>query len=290
MSTDRTKSSSSFEKREKEILEFEELCIKNEQQLTHLKELEKKLKVFEEKSSQDEVIAAQLNELREKIKTYEHDIQESDANNARLSAALGQLQEENIKLEDELNEFKSNQGNIQELKSKLKILEETVITQEKELIEKDKILKGQLITKDGCEISGNTSGKFIIGKVETLKEFNHLIENVKFRLFLIMPSAEDLKDLNLNQLGPKVDVRIAAGFNLSDDSHKKIIQINPNIEFRNFSGRDRWGIERDAEEICLVAESENKDLIGISSSDSKICDLFSKLLTEAWLKGEKIHL
>ena len=294
MTTERSKGSSSFEKREKEILAFEENIQKNENELKELstkcQELEKKLKIFEEKSSQDEVIEAQLSELRAKIQEYEQTLKESNETNSRLQSALGQMQEENIKLEDELNSFKKYQVNVKDLKSKLKVLEETVITQEKELIEKDKILKGQFTDEEGSKIPIGTLQKFIVGRVETIKEFNNLLEKVQFRLFLIVPSPEDLEDFNLNQLDPKVDIRIATAFDLSNDSHKKMIQEYPNADFRNFSGKDRWGIERDKEEICLVAESENKDLIGISSTDSKIVELFLKLLTEAWLKGEKISL
>ncbi len=290
METERSHLITDFEKREQKIMEFEENYVKNEKLLKELTEkcqnLEEKLKIYEEKSSQDEVIAAQLNELRSKIKQYETEIQELNETNARLRNALTNLQEENIKLEDELNSLKSDHTDINELKSKLKVLEETVITQQKEIVEKDKILKGKFIEEEGYKPESSLQ-KFIIGKIETIKEFNRLLNNVQFRIFLVVPKIDDLEQLNLPK-DEKIDIRIATSFDLTNPAHQSLIKSFPNAEFRNYSGKDRWGLERDAEEICLVAESENKDFIGISSSDSKICELFSKLLTEAWLKGEKI--
>ncbi|MHA1130550.1 MAG: hypothetical protein ACTSQI_06350 [Candidatus Helarchaeota archaeon] len=282
----------SLEEKEKKILEFEENYTKTEQLLKEYtakcQDLEEKLRILEEKSSKDEVVAAQLNELHSKIEEYEHTIQELQANNERLRNAISQLQEENIQMEDELNSIKTEHGDINELKAKLKVLEETVITQQKELVEKDKILKGEFITDDGCAAEGGVQ-HFIVGKEETLKEFNHLIENTSYRLSLVIPTIEDLEQLNL-QLDAKINLRIATSLDLSKPVHKKIANQFSNAEFRNYSGKDRWVIERDGQEICIVALSENKDYIGFSSTDSKIVNLFSKLLTEAWLKGEKVAL
>ncbi|NVM53038.1 MAG: hypothetical protein HWN66_05000 [Candidatus Helarchaeota archaeon] len=278
MNSGRTNTLTDFEEREKKIKDFEEDFKQKEKQL---KELTQKLKGFEEKSSQDEVVTSQ-------IEQYEQKIKELDEMTSRLRNALGNLQEENIKLEDELNSIKSEHGDISELKSKLKVLDETVITQQKEIVEKDKILKGRA-TEEGGGLPEGTLQKIIVGKVETIKEFNRLLEDVKFRLFLIIPTVEDLDQLNLPK-DSKVDTRVATAFDLSNAAHKGLISTYPHIEFRSYSKKDRWGIERDAEEICLVAESENKDYIGISSSDSKICELFLKLLTEAWLTATKITL
>lgn len=288
MNNEKSNEISAFEEREKKILEFEDVFTKNEQLANKCQDLEQKLKALEEKSSQDEVVAAQLGELHSKIEEYEKTIQDLNGMSSNLRNALANVQEDNIKLEDELNSLKTEHGDVGELKSKLKTLEETVISQQKELIEKDKILKGEFIAEEG-QTSDSALQRFIVGKVETIKEFNNLIEEVKFRLFLIVPTIEDLEQLNL-EIDEKVDIRIATSFDHTNSSHKKIIETVPNAEFRNYKGKDRWGIECDGEEVVLVALSENKDYIGISSADSKICDLFSKLLTEAWLKGEKIPL
>lgn len=292
MDAERTDIITDFEEKEKEILEFEAKFIKNEQLLKELTEkcqvLEQKLKMLEEKSSQDEVIAAQMNELRSQIAEYEQKAKEAEDMSERLRNALGNIQEENIKLEDELNSIKSDTGDIKELRSKLQVLEETVIAQQKELVEKDKILKGEFVTEEGSA-SVSALQRFIVGKVETINEFKRLIESTEIRLFIVVPTIEDLEQLDLH-LDPKIGIRIATSLDPSNTAHKKIIETLPNAMFRNYSGKDRWGIERDAEEVCLIAESENKDYIGISSSDSKICELFSKLLTEAWLKGERVNL
>ncbi len=279
-----------LEAKEKKILEFEENFTKNEALLKEYTEkcgvLEEKLRTLEEKSSKDEVVAAQLGELHSKIEEYENTIQQLNENNERLRNAISQLQEENIQMEDELNVIKTEHGDINEVKAKLKVLEETVITQQKELVEKDKILKGEFVTEEGRVAEGSVQ-HFIVGKEETIQEFNRLIEAASYRLFLVIPRIEDLEDLNL-QLDAKVNLRIATSLDLSKPVHKKIANQISNAEFRNYPGKDRWGIERDGNEICIVALSENKDYIGFSSSDSKIFNLFSKLLTEAWLKGEKV--
>lgn len=281
MDSDRANSYSDFEEREKKILEFEQNLIENEEKLKTLtkecEDLNQKLKLVEE--SQDEMIATQLKELRAKL-------EESDQMTTNLRSALQNLQEDNIKLEDELNAFKSEHGDINEVKEKLQVLEETVITQQKEIVEKDKILKGR---QEEGEVLESALQKFIVGKVETVKEFNHLLENAKFRLFLIVPTIEDLKQLNLPD-DSNIDMRVATAFDLENKFHREYLESYSNVDFRVYSKRDRWGIERDAEEICLVAESENKDYIGISSSDSKICELFLKLLTEAWLTADKVSL
>lgn len=279
-----TKVLTDFEEMEKKITDFEQNYLKIKEQANKAQELEEKLNAFEAKFSDDEVIAAQLQDLHSQIEQYEKTNRELNEANSRLQNALSTIQEDNIKLEDELNNIKSEHGNVKELKSKLAVLEETVITQQKELVEKDKILKGK---REGPTESALQ--KFIVGKVETIKEFNRLIETAKFRLFLIVPKIEDLEQFNRKK-SEKINIRIATAFDLTNNAHKTILTSYPNTDFRNYAGMDRWGIERDAEEICIVAESENKDYVGISSSDSKICELFSKLLTEAWLKGTKVTL
>ncbi len=283
MNSGPTKTLTDFEEKEKEILEFEKQYIENEKELKKLSEesqdLNQKLQNLEAKASQDEVVASQIEDYKKKINELEE-------TSSRLRTALGQIQEDNIKLEDELNSIKTEHGDIAELKSKLNVLEETVIAQQKEIIDKDKILKGRTSEAEGNIHTGAVQ-KFIVGKVETLNEFNRLLDNVKFRLFLIVPTIEDLKQLKLLN-SANVDTRVATSLDLSNTAHKNFIQKYPDVDFRNYSKKDRWGIECDAEEICLVAESENKDLIGISSSDSKICEMFLKLLTEAWLTAARI--
>ena len=285
MNSGRNKPVIDFEEKENKIIEFEKQFTENEKQLEKLtgecQDLQQKLQNLEAKTSQDEVVASQIDDYRQKITELEE-------MSARLRTALGQLQEENIKLEDELNGIKTEHGDITELKAKLTVLEETVITQQKEIVDKDRILKRRTSEEDGG-IDESAPQKFLVGKVETVTEFNRLLENVKFRLVLIVPTVQDLKQLKLMN-NPNVDTRIATSLDLSNVAHKNFIKQFPNAEFRNYSKKDRWGIECDAEEICLVAESENKDLIGIASSDSKICELFLKLLTEAWLTATKISL
>jgi len=295
MDADRANIMADFEKKEQDITAFEEEFTKKEKSLKELtqtcQDLNQKLKVYEEKSSQDEIVATQLSELRSKIEQYEKSIQELTETNTRLREALQNIQEDSVKFEDELNALKSAQGDINELKSKNKMLEETVITQQKELIEKDKILKGRVAEGKESKLSASSIQKFIVGKTETITEFNRLLENVKFRLFLVFPVIEDLLDFNLtsfSKLEGKAEIRIATAIDRSNDAHLKIMRSYPNVDFRHYKNKDRYGLERDSEEICFVAQSENKDLIGISSSDSKINDLFLKLMTEAWLKGEKI--
>jgi chromosome segregation ATPase len=295
MDADRTNNMADFEKKEQDIMAFEEEFTKKEKTLKELtqkcQDLDQKLKVYEEKSSQDEIVATQLSELRAKIEQYEQSTKELTETNTRLRDALQNIQDDSVKLEDELNTLKSAQGDINELKSKNKMLEETVITQQKELIEKHKILKGRVAEGKESEIAASSIQKFIVGKTETITEFNRLLENVKFRLFLVFPAIEDLMDLNLtsfSKLQSKAEIRIATAIDQTNNTQLKIIKAYPNVEFRHYKAKDRWGLSRDSEEICFVAQSENKDLIGISSSDSKINDLFLKLMTEAWLKGEKI--
>jgi DNA repair exonuclease SbcCD ATPase subunit len=297
MDADRTSNLVDFEKKERDILAFEEEYTKKEKTLKDLlqkcKELDQKVKVYEEKSSQDEVVATQLSELRVKIEQYEKSNQELTETNARLQMALQNVQDDGVKIEDELNALKSATGDINEIKSKMKMLEETVIAQQKELVEKDKILKGRIAEGAESKIAARSIQRFIVGKAETISEFNRLLENVKFRLFLVFPAIEDLLDLNLtvfSKLEGKVEIRIATAIDRNNDAHLKIIRSYPNVEFRHFKNKDRYGLESDSEEICFVAQSENKDLIGLSSSDSKINDLFLKLMTEAWLKAEKITL
>ncbi|NVM28597.1 MAG: hypothetical protein HWN65_07115 [Candidatus Helarchaeota archaeon] len=274
MNSERTNIIADFEEKEKKILEFEDEFAKMKESSKEYEKLREKMK-----SSQDEAIASQIDELHSKMEEHEQ-------TNNRLRTALQQIQEENIALEDELNSIKSEHGDIGELKSKLQVLEDTVITQQKEIVEKDKILKGKRAEEAGLTTEG-TLQKFIVGKMETIKEVNRLLKNSKFRILLIVPSFDDLKQLNIPE-NPKIDTRIATAFDLANKFHREFIHKFPHVEFRNYSKSDRWGIERDAEEVCLVAESENKDYIGISSSDSKICDLYSKLLTEAWLTASKV--
>lgn len=265
-----------FEEKEKIILAFEQEYVQIQ---TELKELNEKYKLLEEQTSKEKV---------EQITQYEEKIKQLTEMNERLRTALEQLQEENIKQEDELNSIKADHADITELRSKVQILEETIINQQKELVEKDKILKGRTAEGEG-EALESTLQKFIVGKVETITEFNRLLDTVKFRLFLIVPTIEDLQQLNLKN-NPDVDTRVATAFDLSNESHKNYIKSYPDIEFRSYNKKDRWGIERDAEELCLTIETENKDYIGISSSDSKVTEILLKLLTEAWLTASKIAL
>ncbi|MHA1263751.1 MAG: hypothetical protein ACTSRS_00805 [Candidatus Helarchaeota archaeon] len=276
MESSHSKAITDFEEKEKRISEFEKEFIRKE---TELKELQEKYKLLEEQTSKDKV---------EKIAQYEGKIKELSETNERLRNALNQLQEENIQLEDELNKIKSEHADINELKSKMQILEETVITQQKEIIEKDKILKGRMGEDEEATLE-STLQKFIVSKAETIKEFNRLLDAAKFRLFLIVPTLDDLQQLHLKN-NPDVDTRIATAFDLSNEGQKDFIAKFPDVEWRLYTKKDRWGIERDAEEICIVAETENKDYIGISSSDSKVTQLFLKLLTEAWLTADKVSL
>ncbi|MFX0010925.1 MAG: hypothetical protein ACFE9R_11460, partial [Candidatus Hermodarchaeota archaeon] len=119
----------------------------------------------------------------------------------------------------------------------------------------------------------------------------------KMRVLIVAPEITDVNVQAIMDRPSRINFRIATAINFSDPKHAEIVQQldkMDNVDYRQRSLQNLWGINRDYEEVivCVLSKTEIKgDLIteiaGIGSIIEEHIKIFVPILEEAWMSSRK---
>ena len=123
------------------------------------------------------------------------------------------------------------------------------------------------------------------------------ITKAKMRVLIVAPEITDVNVQAIMDRPSRINFRIATAINFSDPKHAEIVQQldkMDNVDYRQRSLQNIWGINRDYEEVivCVLSKTEIKgDLIteiaGIGSIIEEHIKIFVPILEEAWMSSRK---
>ncbi len=131
---------------------------------------------------------------------------------------------------------------------------------------------------------------FVIGREGTMAQINETVLKAKARVLIVAPELADIDPIPLLELKKHVAVRIAAHINPNSEKSQMVMSQlaqRPNVEVRDFSDRNIWGITREGEETLVSAVSGGGDAAGIATIVDEHQKMFIPILEDCWLKGKK---
>ncbi|MFX1338481.1 MAG: hypothetical protein ACFFDK_07715 [Promethearchaeota archaeon] len=135
---------------------------------------------------------------------------------------------------------------------------------------------------------------WFIRSIEGAKaHINDQISKAKMRILIVAPQITDIDIESVKGCKSHINIRIAANIDLSDITHKNIIEeLNQyhNVSYRNRKLQNLWGINKDYEEVvvCVLSQSDfGTEIAGIGSIIEEHIKIFVPILEEAWLGAQK---
>jgi len=267
-------------KNEEKIIKLEKEVVETTAEFSNLKEEfvpEIKKEFQEQISRQSRAIRSQREDLEKReteIKELQEKLEKSVSSSEQL---LKKIDEQKEKLETDSNE---KENLTSQLNKKISSLESDI---------KD---KDQMIEKYEEQSKKSKAQKtgLITGQEEIISLMNNLLENARMRVQIVAPTIEEINLIDFSKIPKKVNVRIATFIDLSDDRHKDILEglTLPNITFRNYKKKDRWGLEQDREGLIIAAESKKALPLGLLTNDLNHIELFNSMISEAWIQGRPL--
>ena len=191
-------------------------------------------------------------------------------------------------------------GNIKEIFSKgivdsldhtlediLKRLELTERTTQ-EFWEQAKKARGSITMKDIWFIRSLESAKAHI---------NDEISKAKMRVLIVAPTLSDIDISMIKARPPRINFRISTHIDPSLPKHEVImneLDTMDNVDYRNRTLQNLWGINRDYEEVilCVLSKTEFRgetitEIAGIGSIIEEHIKIFVPILEDAWVGARK---
>ncbi len=135
---------------------------------------------------------------------------------------------------------------------------------------------------------------WFIRSIEGAKaHINDQISKAKMRILILAPQITDINIDAVKSCKSHINIRIAALIDLSDASHKEMIEeLNKlhNVTYRNRKLQNLWGINKDYEEVvlCVLSTSEyGTEIAGIGSIIQEHIKIFVPILEDAWMGAQK---
>ncbi|MEJ2248206.1 MAG: hypothetical protein P8Y70_01060 [Candidatus Lokiarchaeota archaeon] len=126
---------------------------------------------------------------------------------------------------------------------------------------------------------------------------NDELSKAKMRVLIVAPQITDVDLETIKSCPRHVNIRIAANINMASDVHKQMInQLDTfdNVDYRNRTLQNIWGINRDYEEVilCVISKTIVKnemrtEIAGIGSIIQEHIKIFVPILEEAWMNAQK---
>lgn len=169
----------------------------------------------------------------------------------------------------------------------LKKLELSEITT-KEFWEQSKKAKGAITMKDIWFIRSIDGAKAHI---------NDEISKAKMRVLIVAPTITDINIDAIKARPSRINFRIATYINPAVPEHEVILQEMDkmdNVDYRNRTLQNLWGINRDYEEVilCVLSRTEFRgemvtEIAGIGSIIEEHIKIFVPILEDAWVGARK---
>jgi len=258
--------------------------------------LERKEKLLLLKDEQVQTMENSLKWKDEQIKTLENSLKIKDEKDRTLEKTIKLKDDEIRKLNaTSIDRSALNEKNekTKQLEKELEILNGELAKLDEELekleLENEKLKKADSSSKDKIVDFTNMQ----ITKSEILEKMREVLQNnAMANVTIIVPSIEDIQELYLYELKSSVAVNVACSINPGNDEHSEILQEHEsldNISIKNYEQGDRYGVNRDAEEllVAVIGSSENNHLV-FHTKDSKHIRLLNSLITESWIRSRKV--
>jgi len=132
---------------------------------------------------------------------------------------------------------------------------------------------------------------FYLPKTAVLKVIKSILMEGLHTVILTTPNIEDIKDLDLYEIKPSVNIKVATCINPSNPDHQEILRelTFDNIVIRIDDFKDRYCILSDGAELFFGIVGNNEDeILTLRTKDSKHIKLLSSLVMESWLRARKL--
>ncbi len=173
---------------------------------------------------------------------------------------------------------------LSDILNRLEVSEKTT----REFWEQSKKAKGAITMKDIWFIRSPEAAKAHI---------NDEISKAKMRVLIVAP---DLLDINIDVIKARpsrINFRIATHINPAISAHEAVMQEldkMDNVDYRNRTLQNIWGINRDYEEVilCVLSKTEFRgeevtEIAGIGSIIEEHIKIFVPILEDAWVGARK---
>ncbi len=133
---------------------------------------------------------------------------------------------------------------------------------------------------------------FYLPKDSVLKEIKSILMKGLHTIILTTPIIENLRDLELYDVKPSVNIKVATWVDPSNPDHQEILKelTFDNIAIRIDDFKDRYSILRDGEELFLGIKGNNEDsILTLRTKDRQHITLLSALVMESWSRARKFQ-
>jgi len=280
---------------------------KNQELEEIVRGLEEKIKKIEEEYQQKEKELADANIKIEKNKElietsikkeYEEQVGRQTRTIKKQKEEIASLTEQVNELKNQVNSLEEKNGSlkdlIENLKDKLESNKSAILEKTDQVLDlKDEIKQlNETVNalREKLELSEKKDFKYIQGREQILESMNEALGNARMRVLLIIPTIKDLEGLNLSILSDRVNVRVATSIEKTEEDQDILNSFKgrSNFTFRNFSRKDRWGLEFDREGLIIATNSEKAGPVGFYITEYKQIEFYLTLLSEAWVQGHPL--
>jgi len=132
---------------------------------------------------------------------------------------------------------------------------------------------------------------FYLPKASVLKVIKSILMEGLHTVILTTPNIEDIRDLELYEIKPSVNIKVSTWINPSNSDHQEILRelTFDNIVIRIDDFKDRYCILSDGAELFFGIVGNNEDeILTLRTKDSKHIKLLSSLVMESWLRARKL--
>ncbi|MFX1276212.1 MAG: hypothetical protein ACFFAT_14375 [Promethearchaeota archaeon] len=252
----------------------------------------------EELKKQLETKKSLIKTLQENINTLKDSLSLKDEHVKTLETSL-KIKEEKIRVIEETNkEIEKIQEELKKLLSENAMLQKKVDILNEELAKADKDLEQLEMENETLRKSAPSRSKIIdytnakLSKDDILTKMREILQEGKHNVMITVPSLEDLQELYLYEVRSSVSLKISCSIDTGKGDQSNLLeefQSLDNISLRNYSGEDRFSINRDGAELLFaVIGSKDNNFLVVHTKDSNHIKLFNSFTMEAWLRGRKL--
>nr|WP_147664543.1 hypothetical protein [Candidatus Prometheoarchaeum syntrophicum]QEE17655.1 hypothetical protein DSAG12_03492 [Candidatus Prometheoarchaeum syntrophicum] len=133
---------------------------------------------------------------------------------------------------------------------------------------------------------------FYLSKESVLNEIKSILMKGLHSVIITTPTIENLRDLDLYEVKPSVNIKVATWIDPSNPDHQDILRelTFDNIMIRIDDFKDRYCILSDGAELFLGIEGKNEnEILTLRTKDSKHIKFLSSLVMESWLRARKLQ-
>ncbi len=136
------------------------------------------------------------------------------------------------------------------------------------------------------------SKSIFLDDIQVISEMKEILNAAVHTVSICTPTIEDLDKLELYSLSSSVVLKVSCEIDPLKPQHLRIkdeLMSFDNITLREYSGRDRWSILKDREILfmAIIGEKPNH-LLSVKTNDPAQIQVFNTLITETWLRSQKI--